>query len=287
MAPRAFGNIVITPYFDDSVTAAQQAVINQAISFYGASFTDPINVKIEFETKGAGGSSRTTRNLFPMATALNMLQNDSAANPNNTVLANALNFFGVGNSAQQMQMNSANCRAVGGNCAGMLQGEGSVNQADLDGIITVGAGSYGDTATALHEINEVLGIGGWGSIVGDPQIIKGKTTIRMLDPYRYSAKGVPSLTDGEKAYFSLDGGASDIADFNPNSKDGDTGDWTTNPCYVQSYAACDDPAAQTLMSPEGIGLQAIGYDPVPEPGTLMMVGTGVIAVAGVIRRKLL
>ena len=33
-ATAAWANIVITPDFDTSVTAAQQAVINQAIGFY-------------------------------------------------------------------------------------------------------------------------------------------------------------------------------------------------------------------------------------------------------------
>ena len=62
LAASASANLIITPYFDSSVTAPQQASILTAISFYETKFLNPVDVKIEFMTSSAsgfGGSSST------------------------------------------------------------------------------------------------------------------------------------------------------------------------------------------------------------------------------------
>ena len=280
-APAARAGLIITPFFDSTVTAAQQVVINQAISFYTSSFADNINVSIEFRTGGAGGSSSASLYHFTPTQILTALHNDATANPQNTVLAGALNFFSSGNTAQQFQINAPNCRAIAlSSCAGTLTGNGSVNQTALDGIVTVAANAYGNSAVTQHEINEVLGSGGWSTILGDPQTVNGLTTIAMLDPYRYSAAGTPSLTISTSAtsYFSLNGGVTSIAGYN-QSGNGDYGDLLSNPCYVQSFSTCANPAAQTLSSPEGLSLQTLGYDPVstPEPTSVVLLGSALAA----------
>src|SRR5215472_1553537 len=133
----AKAGLVITPFFDDSVTAAQQTVINNAISFYETSFINPIDVSIEFLTQGAGGSSGASLYYKSLADARTLLKNDSTANPQNRPLAQGLTQFGGGNSAQQMQINSADCRALGGDCPGTKDGIGSVAENELDGIVKI------------------------------------------------------------------------------------------------------------------------------------------------------
>ena len=151
---------------------------------------------------------------------------------------------------------------------------------NLDGIVTLGDETYSSVKTAQHEINEVLGVGGWGTILGDDQIVNEKTTIAMLDPYRYSAANTRSLTldTTATAYLSFDKGLTNIANFNQSGNNSDYGDLTASPCYVQSYQGCAPFAPETLTSPEGLMLQAVGYDPAnsprPSQATPWLLGAG-------------
>jgi hypothetical protein len=136
----------------------------------------------------------------------------------------------------------------------------------------------------------VLGIGGWGTILAsgqtsEPQVVNGRTTIGPLDLFRYGALDTPSLTTSTSAvaYFSLDSGATSIAGFN-QSGSGDYGDWNSSACYVQTFQVCSNPIPISLASPEGLALQAIGYDPVPEPFGLALLSTA-LAGLGLARWK--
>jgi hypothetical protein len=257
------------------VTPAQQTVISNAISFYQNTFIDPITVNIEFRTTLSAGGASSAALAYPSYAAYTASLLADGLLYNNTVELTGVANLATGNMAQQIRDTTADCRALLGACAGTLAGVGSVTQNGLDGIITVGAGNYGNAAVTEHEIDEILGIGGWGTILGDPQIVNGKTTIGPLDLYRYSAVGTPSLTTNTMAtsYLSVDGGMTSIASFNQSGV-GDYGDYTTNPCLVQSFQVCANPAAIGANSPEGLALQAIGYD-LPEPSGLALLATGI------------
>jgi hypothetical protein len=67
------------------------------------------------------------------------------------------------------------------------------------------------------------------------------------------------------SYFSIDGGAADLAGFNQNSN-GDFGDWLSGGCpnprpLVQLAFTCPGQISDvSATSPEGVALDVIGYD---------------------------
>jgi hypothetical protein len=83
------------------------------------------------------------------------------------------------------------------------------------------------------------------------------------------------------SYFSIDGGSTNIVNFNQNpgtggQTGGDFGDWSsegTTGNYVQlAFTPSNAGAAGvSLSSPEGIALQAVGYDTAtPEPSAFAL-----------------
>jgi len=137
-----------------------------------------------------------------------------------------------------------------------------------DGIITINSraafkftrpavsGMYDAQRLTEHEIDEVLGLGSSVDVQGDwrPEAL-----------FSWSAAGVRSLTSSGSRYFSIDGGDTSIVGLN-QEEGGDSGDWLSGPCpqatpYVQNAFSCDGQASDvTQTSPEGIGLDVIGYD---------------------------
>lgn len=269
----AQSNISFTNYWDASVTAAQQTTILNAENFYTTNFSNNVDISIEFATvAGGGGSSQASTYVGPTFRVKWGLNADSTANPLNTDLSSALPNFWNGNVGVRSltQMTAPNGRILGFSTNGYTASIGSVrNVKNLDGIVRIGAGAYGSTAVIMHEINEVMGSGGWSTTLGDP--IRNYTrlfgllgpTYGMLDPYRYNGANSPSFQQGVAAYLSTDNGVTNIASYNSGMR-GDAGDLATNPCLVQSWQVCGALAQpESLASPDGAMLQIIGYDPVP------------------------
>ncbi len=148
--------------------------------------------------------------------------------------------------------------------------------------------NYSIQSVAAHEIDEVLGIGGPGSQLG-----QSSGNIGPLDLFRYSANGVRSYsTSAASSYFSINGGATNLTGFNQQSG-ADYSDWKTG-ASPQVQDAFGTPGVNSVLGRnELIALDVIGWNlttagsavEVPEPATLAMMAIGGIGLLTARRRN--
>ncbi len=274
--------LLIHATFDSSITnspnaAAIEAMINRAISIYESLFNDPITIQILFRyaTTAPNGNplpqgtvSRTDSVIYtiPWSTFIGALRAD--ARTGNDSLANA-SLPGTSLSAT-IEPSGPNGRAVGLNTPPGMFPNGTVgNGGPYDGIITLNSstplqftrptsdGSFDAQRATEHEMDELIGL---GSKLGH-----NGNDFRPQDLFSWSSAGVRNITSSGTRYFSIDGGTTNIVNFNQDSS-GDFGDWRSDDCpqahpYVQNAFACTGQSADiAATSPEGINLDVIGYD---------------------------
>jgi hypothetical protein len=330
--------LTILPTFNSSITSSAdvgtiETDIDNALKFYSYfNNTETVSIDFQLAPSGAtylGGSQSTFYLASYSAYTSAMLANATAGG--NTSLLIPYDHLGTGNTADLILETSADFRALGFSGApGLYSANGAFDVGgSFDGIVYLngadllgfgGSGTYNPNRVIQHEVDEVLGIGGSGSVLNivqqdhlstppvyedaadrsDP--LNGDTYIGALDMFRYSSAGHKSLTTSGSAasYFSINGGVTDTAPFNQSSS-GDYGDWGGSGCiaYVQQAFSCanqsatltltasgHDYGAQNLLldSPEVIALRTIGYD-LPEPASVAVLGVSVLGLGWVKRRS--
>jgi len=126
--------------------------------------------------------------------------------------------------------------------------------------------NYDIEAVVMHELDEVLGMGGQGSTLGSTPVAKD---VGPMDLYRYYGLSLRSYNDSSKvvSYFSINGGTTDLVHFNQSS-DGDYGDWGNGTTPAQDEGntppqvqdAFGTPGTQTnIGEDEAVALNAIGW----------------------------
>jgi hypothetical protein len=303
--PPAWANLVITPTFDSSITgdpnaAAIEGTINTAINTYESDFTDPINVTIDFKEMATGlGQSNTTLYKINYSAFYNALVADAKSANDATALAHLPNGSAPGSTnpvtgSTTINVKTADLKALGFNGASFPPIGGFDGVIGLNTSITT-PGSTGSSLTysllptTEHEIDEVLGLGSDLSGTGffsDPA---------AEDLFRYASTGARSYTTNPsaQAFFSIDG-TTDLAQFDNQNDGGDWGDWQSNPLPPGVLPKVQDafatPGANPALGVELVALDAIGYDPatqvaVPEPGTMALLGTSLLGLVALRRRR--
>ncbi|WP_445193426.1 NF038122 family metalloprotease [Sphingomonas sp. Tas61C01] len=340
---------MINNYFTyDLKNHARSVEIMNAIDYssraFERAFSNDVTVNIQYQLGYSSsyglGQSATSGDRVRKDRYADWLRASSAANPANTVLAQAVASLSVGNLAnpdvEWIQFESAQARALGIAIQGDLetwgppddpyfadfggdslpegQGlDGSVKLMSLDDALfgtdipwsempkydeSVGLASWRFAAinTIQHEIMHVLG-------GGNALVLPGVDQITGLDLYRYTAPGVAN--DGNEhdtAYFSVDGGKTNIQYFNSDNF-GDPGGWgPTLRCptgygrggpiglFMDAVSCGNQPTVTlSLDSPEGIQMMALGWNPrvaaVPEPATWTMMLLGFGGIGAALRRR--
>jgi Fibronectin type III domain/FG-GAP-like repeat len=277
--------LIIHPTFDSSITnnpnaAAIEAMINRAISIYESLFSDPITIEILFRYSTAapdgtplpqGTLSRSDSVIYgiPWDVYINALRAD--AKTSNDILANA-SLPGTALSGT-IKPKGPNGRAVGLDTPPAMFANGTVgNGGPYDGIVTlnssvayqftrpVSANNFDAQNATEHETDEVIAIGSRADIAN----------LRPQDLFSWSSAGQRNITASGTRYFSINGGVTNIVNFNQNTSM-DLGDWLSAACpqahpYVQNAAGCRGQSSDvTATSPEGINLDVVGYDLVNGP----------------------
>ncbi len=243
--------LTITPLFDGSITgaanaAAVEAAISNAIGGINSLYSNAGTVGIVFtQTSGSFlGQSQTADYNLGYTTYVSDLTAVSHREASNAVLASAVANLASGNkpsSGGSVVLTSADARVALGlaGATGCFAASGSFVagcRQSYDGVVTLTTSfslNYGTTAVAgaysainavEHEIDEILGGGGQGSVLN--AIASGNSAdssdVGVLDLYRYAARGVASFSTsgGSSSYFSVDGGATAIVAFNQSSTGG-------------------------------------------------------------------
>jgi hypothetical protein len=152
---------------------------------------------------------------------------------------------------------------------------------------------YDIYAVIEHETDEILGTPSCITTIGGQPDTACNGGPSPADLFRYSSAGVRSFIsqgNGTSAYFSINGGVTNIASYNNSPNGGDYGDWSTTCAHVQDAYGC--PGLSMDITNDGrveiSVLSAVGYNQVastPEPGTIGMLALGVLAFTGYQRRR--
>ncbi|HEV7384899.1 MAG TPA: NF038122 family metalloprotease [Phenylobacterium sp.] len=315
--------LTIIPHFDTSITslsnaAAIQSAFNAVAHDYAISFNNPATVNVNVSwgsvagqalpSNAVGASVSNLYGYFSYGQIRNDLTSFSAANPSDTSLATAVKYLPQTTPAGPTRyvVPSAEAKALGlisptqNSLDGSIGFAGSTSGYDFSPANGVTAGAYDFQAVAAHELAEVLGrISGISST--------SPVWRTPFDLYRYSAPGVLDYGYNDAAYFSINGGLTDLKDFNNSSSGGDRGDWATlTSIYDVSNAFISTGHPYNLTAVDLTALDVLGWGGtnlgntgvgapgrtafslitgVPEPSqwALMLVGFGLTGAA--LRRR--
>jgi hypothetical protein len=268
----------------------------------GITTNTPVNITVNFlndpnislgASVGAGDNDIPYSEYLPELTASARSANDAkalaslAANPvasGTTIALGAANLLALGDTTDGNALISGNS-----GLAGTVAFNFNLVDTSRTNVI---AGQYDLLSTVTHEVDEILGIGGAGSTLGQGQSQPAATDLGAIDLYRYSAPGTRTFTINPTgaAYFSIDGGVTNLVNFNQEAG-GDFGDWGdgvlppdgegNNPPQVQDAFGGDASTTDPDMGPnEFTALDVVGYTLVPEPASFGLLAVGAIGLLG-------
>jgi hypothetical protein len=273
------GSVQIDVTFDQSVlrlnpTLASEieTAVDYVVGVYQGLFANPITINIDVgwgevdgQRLGSGdlGESVTNTNTYIYSQVLDALRSSAEASGDPAQLEAVSSLPVTNPTSGDIEIADAEAQALG-----LLSGTPTVDGYvgfDSNSSIwsfsptaTPAANEYYFIGVAEHEISEVM-----GRISG---IADGADS--LMDLFRYSAPGERDLNAGSTssnstAYFSINGGDTNLGTWNNVPAKGDLGDWDApnGPIADDAYNASSNPGVINTISANDLTLMnVLGYD---------------------------
>ncbi len=165
--------------------------------------------------------------------------------------------------AKALGLSAANGSAIDGDIGFATKSDFTYGDTNTSG--TVASGTYDFFATAVHEMTETMGR---LLLVGDN--INGGAGYSLMDLMHYSASGTRDFTQSTPGYFSVDGGNTNLGNFNTIAG-GDPGDWASSVTDNSFDAYATPGVIEAVTGNDLTVMDAIGWNltgsSTPPPGT--------------------
>lgn len=266
----------IVPLYGSSVTSlgnasAVESAFNTVAHDYATSFSNPATVYVNVSwgsvagqalpSNAVGASVDSLYGYFTYGQVRGDLSAFSTANPADTALATAVKSMSTTAplGPSNWVITSAEAKALGlisptkTGADGSIGFAGSSSGYDFNPANGVTAGTYDFESVAAHELAEVL-----GRISGIDSTSPAWRT--PYDLYRYTKAGTLSYGYNDAAYFSINGGVTDLKNFNYSTSGGDRGDWqTSGSVYDVSNAFIATGHSYALTAADLTSLDLLGW----------------------------
>jgi len=282
LAPAQAVSFDLTAIAGDTLSAEQSAAFVTAAAAWSVVLTDPVTVRIGIGFRDLGTGTGGAAVLGATGAAFGTvgyadLKAGLAADATSAVDRAAVAGLPAAPPSDRIVLTYAQARAVGFGAA--TASDGSIEFTSRPSIafaatrLELTAATYDLIGVAEHEIGHLLGF--------QSSLDAGTTSRTALDLFRYAGPGAPGFTAGQAAYFSVDGGGTNLGDFSV----GGSGQYQASH-WLQGTGGLMDPAvamgvARDITGRDALALDVVGWDvAVAEPasGAVLLAGLGVLGL---------